>query len=44
MKNWEKGFGFLDNCIWIACKNFSLAVNMLTNSPMISNETKRDVF
>ena len=51
-RNSENIFGFLNNCIWIACSNFcllwqeyfSLAVNVITNSSKISDLTKRDVF
>ena len=51
-KNWEKGFSFLDNCIWIGCRNLSLireenlwpAVNVFTNSSKNMYITKRDFF
>ena len=43
---------FLENCFWISCGKFSLfrreylsfPVNVLTNSPKISDITKRDIF
>ena len=42
---------YLDNCTWIGFPRFSLqredflsAVNLLTNSPNISDITKRDIF
>ena len=51
-KNWQKGFCFLDNCIWFGWDKFSLlrreclslVVNVLTNSPQILHVTKRDFF
>ena len=51
-KNSEKLIRSLDNCIWIGCCKFSLlrreylslAVNVLTECPMISHITKRDIF
>ena len=50
----KKVFGFLDNCIWIDRRKFSLAlvamtcilsstVNILTSSPKISDLTKRGI-
>ena len=49
-KNWEKKFCFLHNFIWIGFGKFSLlqkeylssSINALTNSPKISDITKRD--
>ena len=51
-KKIKKSFGFSDYCIWIGCFQFCLlwpeylssAVNVLRNSPGISDITKRDVF
>ena len=48
----EKKNGFLDSCIWIGCMKFnllwreymSLEVNVLNNSPKISDLPKREVF
>ena len=52
MKNWVKGFGFFDNFIWIGCAKFSIewreylssAVNVLSDSPEISDLSQRDIF
>ena len=52
MKNWEKKFIFIDNCVWIVCGKFSLLwqeylsppINVLTNSSKISDINERDVF
>ena len=52
IKFWQKVIDFLDNCIWTGCGSFSLlwreylpsAVNVLTNSPKISDQTKREIF
>ena len=51
-KNPEKYFGFSDNCIWLgSCKfsqpwtgYFPSAVNVLTNNPKISPNTRGDIF
>ena len=51
-KNWEKSLCFSDNCIWIRNYKFShsgtgcfsSAVNVLTNTPMISNFNQGDIF
>ena len=51
-KNWEKGFCFWDNSIWIGCIKFPLlrreclssAVKMLTNSLKILHSTNIDFF
>ena len=51
-KSWEKAFGFSDNCILIGSCKFSQswtgylpsAVNVLTNNPKISLNTRRDTF
>ena len=51
-KNWEKVFGFWDNCIWIGIVQLSLirtgffssAANVLTSSPKISHVNKGDFF
>ena len=48
----ERIFVFLHNCIWVHCSKSSLlwreylssAVSVQTNSPKISDLTKRDVF
>ena len=47
----QKASGFLDNCIWIGCEEFSLlwqeylssAVDVLTKSPKILDLTKIEV-
>ena len=52
VKSPESFFCFLDYCIWIDCCIFSLlqreylssAVNMVANSPKISDITKGDIF
>ena len=52
IKNWEKNFYFLDNCIWIrsgkssqSCtRYFSSAVIVLKNTPKISAKTRGDKF
>ena len=51
-KNSEKVFGFSDNCIWVESCKFSqtwtgylpLAVNVLTNTPKISANTRGNIF
>ena len=51
-KNWEKVFRFSDNCIWIGSWKFSQpwtvylpsAVNVLTNIPKISFNTRGEIF
>ena len=51
MKNWQEVFGVLGNIIWIGCEKFFLllreylssTVNVLTNSPSISDLTNRDI-
>ena len=51
-KNWEKVFGFRDNCMWIEIVILSLlrtryissVTNVLTSSPKIWHVNKRDVF
>ena len=50
VKNWEKSCQFLDNCIWVGCRTFSLLpreylslrVNKLKNGLKISDITKKD--
>ena len=51
-KNWENLLGFADNGVWSTCGNLTVlwrevmwsAVNLLPNSPKISQLTKRHVF
>ena len=51
-KNWENVFRFWDNCIWIgSCKlsqswtgYLALSVNVVTNTPKISLNTRADIF